>query len=68
MNDYSMKQAYQLGAYRAIAEMMRTEIRKLNDTLADKDNWMSEYHMRNLVSLADQLDAAEAKHKEEFNG
>jgi hypothetical protein len=47
--------------------MMQTEIRKLDATLAAKDEWMSKYHMHNLVSLADQLEAAEEKFKKEVD-
>jgi hypothetical protein len=67
MFEYDLRTARKLGAYQAIADMMQTEIRKLDATLAAKDEWMSKYHMHNLVSLADQLEAAEEKFKKEVD-
>ena len=67
MFDIEIRNARKLGTYQAIADMMRLEIRKLDATLAAKDEWMSEYHMRNLRSLADQLDDAEEKFKKEVD-
>ena len=67
MFEYDLRTARKFGTYQAIAEMMQTEIRKLDATLAEKDEWMSKYHMRNLVSLADQLDDAEEKDKKEVD-
>lgn len=57
----SMNVAYQMGAYKAIAEMMSDRIRNLST--ADSD-FEREWEMKMLVSLADQLD--DAKHK--FSG
>ena len=67
MTDYDLLNARKLGAYQAIAEMMQTEIRKLAAAQAEKDEWMAEYHMRNLVSLADQLEETEKKFKKEVD-
>jgi hypothetical protein len=67
MFEYDLRTARKLGAYQAIAEMMQIEIRKLDATLAAKDEWMAKWHMRNLVSLADQLEAAEENFKKEVD-
>lgn len=55
---HSMNIAYQMGSYKAIAEMMGDRIRDLST--ADSD-FEREWAMKMLVSLADQLD--DAKHK-----
>ena len=67
MKDYMMSTAYKLGAYSAIADMMRREIRELDAAQAAKDEWMADWHMRNLRSLADQLDEAEEKMQKEVD-
>ena len=67
MTDYDLLNARKLGSYQAIADMMQTEIRKLAAAQAEKDKWMAEYHMRNLVSLADQLEETEKKFKKEVD-
>lgn len=67
MFEYDLRTARRMGTYQAIAEMMQFEIRKLDATLAAKDEWMSKWHMRNLVSLADQLEAAEENFKKEVD-
>jgi flagellin-like hook-associated protein FlgL len=56
--------SYQLGTYMAIAQMMRREIRNLD---AAQDDFDREWAMRNLRSLADQLDEAEEKMKKEVD-
>jgi len=67
MKDYMMDTAYKLGTYTAIAQMMQREIRKLDAATAENDEFMVEWHMRNLRSLADQLDEAEEKMKKEVD-
>ena len=67
MADMMIENAYKLGTYQAIAEMMRSEIRKLDAAQAADDQWMADWYMRNLRSLADQLDAAEEKMKKEVD-
>ena len=67
MIDYEMLNARKLGSYSAIAEMMQAEIRKLAAAQEAKDEWMAEWHMRNLVSLADQLEETEEKFKKEVD-
>ena len=67
MFDIEIRNARKLGTYQAIADMMRLEIRKLDAALAENDEWMAKWHMRNLVSLADQLDDAEEKMKKEVD-
>ena len=64
MKDYMMNNAYKLGTYTAIADMMRTAIRALD---AADDDFTREWQMRNLRSLADQLDEAEEKMKKEVD-
>lgn len=56
--DHGLDTAYQLGAYRAIAEMMRDKI----FDLASSDNEFERAWIQNsLVSLAQQLDEAKEK-------
>jgi hypothetical protein len=64
MRDYMMDNAYKLGTYQAIAQMMQREIRNLD---AAQDDFDREWAMRNLRLLADQLDAAEEKFKKEVD-
>jgi len=64
MKDYMMDTAYKLGTYNAIASMMRDAIRALD---AAEDDFTREWQMRNLRSLADQLDEAEEKFKKEVD-
>lgn len=63
--DYSMNNAYQLGAYKAIAGMMRDAIRALET--AEADSFDANWQMRNLVSLAQQLEETEEKFKKEVD-
>ena len=67
MIDYTMDQAYKLGTYMAIADMMRREIRNLDAAQKADDEFMADWAVRNLRSLADQLDAAEEKMKKEVD-
>ena len=67
MKDYMMDNAYKLGTYMAISDMMRREIRKLTEAQNKDDEFMADWAMRNLVSLADQLDDAEEKMKKEVD-
>ena len=64
MQDYMMDTAYKLGTYNAIASMMRDAIRSLD---AAEDDFTREWQMRNLRSLADQLDAAEKEMQKEVD-
>lgn len=59
--------AYQCGTYQALADMMRREIRNLDAAQKADDEFMADWAMRNLRSLADQLDAAEEKFKKEVD-
>ena len=52
--DHSMKTARECGSYKAIAEMMKTNIRRIE--AAEKDSWEAEFAMRNLISLAQQFE------------
>ena len=65
--DLSMNNAYQLGTYKAIADMMRREIRNLDEAQKADDEFMADWAVRNLRSLADQLDDAEEKMKKEVD-
>jgi len=67
MKDYMMSTAYKLGTYQAIAQMMRTEIRNLAEAQSNDDEFMADWAMRNLRSLATQLDEAEEKMKKEVD-
>ena len=67
MKDYMMNNAYKLGTYQAIADMMRREIRNLTEAQSKDDEFMADWAMRNLVSLADQLDDAEIKMQKEVD-
>ena len=61
MSNYMMNTAYQMGAYRAIAGMMRDAVRELNTAEDDYDRKWAE---RRLTMLAEQMDEAEAKFQE----
>ena len=63
MKDYMLETARKMGTYSAIADMMRREIRNLDAAQKDGDEFMAGWAMRNLVSLAEQLDEAEEKDK-----
>jgi hypothetical protein len=67
MIDYSMETAYKLGTYQAIADMMRRDIRNLDSAQKANDEFMADWAMRCLRSLADQLDEAEEKFKKEVD-
>ena len=67
MTDYDILNARKLGSYQAIAEMMQADIRKLDAAMAEGDEFMIEWHLRCLRSLADQLDAAEENFKKEVD-
>ena len=67
MQDYIMDNAYKLGTYTAIAQMMQREIRALDAAQKNDDEFMVPLHMHSLRSLADQLDAAEEKMKKEVD-
>ena len=67
MKDYMMNTAYKLGTYQAIADMMRRDIRNLDTAKAEGDEFMADWAMRCLRSLADQLDQAEEKMKKEVD-
>jgi truncated hemoglobin YjbI len=61
--DQSFNTAYQCGAYKAIAEMMRDAIRDM-----DSDNeFTAEFAVSRLKMLADQLDETEKKFKKEVD-
>jgi len=63
--DTAMNTAYQMGSYKAIAQMMAERIRAL-DT-AEADSWEAEFAMMSLVSLAQQLEETEEKFKKELD-
>ena len=67
MKDYMMDNAYKLGTYMAISDMMRREIRNLTEAQSKDDEFMADWAMRCLRSLADQLDEAEEKMKKEVD-
>ena len=62
-SDHTMQMAYQLGSYKAIAEMMRDSIRELDSDCEFTREWAQ----RRLVSLADQLEETEEKYKKEVD-
>jgi hypothetical protein len=63
--DYSMNNAYQLGAYKAIAEMMAEAVRKLDATEAG--SFEAEFAMMSLVSLAKQFEETKEKFEKEVD-
>ena len=67
MQDYIMDNAYKLGTYTAIAQMMQREIRALHAAQKNDDEFLCFVHMRSLRSLADQLDAAEKEMQKEVD-
>ena len=52
--EHAMNTAYQMGAYKAIAEMMAEAVRKLD--AAEAGSFEAELVMMNLVSLAKQFE------------
>ena len=52
--DHAMNTACQLGAYKSIADMMKTNIHRIE--AAEKDSWEAEFAMMNLISLAKQFE------------
>jgi hypothetical protein len=67
MTDYMFENAYKLGTYSAIAQMMQREIRALDAAQKDDDEFLARVCRHSLRSLADQLDAAEEKMKKEVD-
>jgi hypothetical protein len=67
MKDYLFETAHKLGTYQAIADMMRKEIRNLEEAQKNDDEFMADWAMRGLRSLATQLDEAEEKMKKEVD-
>jgi len=63
-SNHAYDNAYKLGTYSAIADMMRREIRNLDKA---QDEFDRDWAMRNLRSLADQLDEAEERMKKEVD-
>jgi hypothetical protein len=63
--DYSMNNAYQLGAYKAIAEMMAEAVRKLD--AAEAGSFEAEFAMMSLVSLAKQFEETKEKFEKEVD-
>ena len=61
--DHAMNTAYQMGAYKAIAEMMAERIRILDTTEAG--SMEAEFAMMSLVSLANQLEETVEKFEKE---
>ena len=67
MKNYMMDNAYKLGTYMALADMMRREIRNLDAAQKSDDEFMADWAVRNLRSLADQMDETEEKMKKEVD-
>ena len=57
--EHAMNTAYQMGAYKAIAEMMAEAVRKLD--AAEAGSFEAELSMMNLVSLAKQFEETKEK-------
>jgi len=62
--EHAMNTAYQMGAYKAIAEMMAEAVRKLD---AAEAGWDAELVMMNLVSLAKQFEETKEKFEKEVD-
>lgn len=67
MKKHMMDTAYKLGTYQALADMMRREIRNLDAAQKSDVEFMADWAMRNLRSLADQMDETEEKFKKEVD-
>ena len=67
MKNEMMDTAYKLGTYQALADMMRREIRNLDAAQKSEVEFMADWAMRNLRSLADQMDETEEKFKKEVD-
>ena len=61
--DTAMNTAYQMGAYKAIAGMMRDAIRDMSSD----DEFEANYARTRLEMLADQLDEADEKFEKELD-
>ena len=64
MIDFTMNTAYQMGAYKAIAQMMAEAVGKLD---AAEAGWDAELVMMNLVSLAKQFEETKEKFEKEVD-
>ena len=64
MIDFTMNTAYQMGAYKAIAQMMAEAVRKLD---AAEAGWDAELVMMSLVSLAKQFEETKEKFEKELD-
>jgi len=67
MKDYMMDNAYKLGTYSAFAGMMRREIRNLSEAQSKDDEFMADWAIRNLVSLAKQFEETVEKFEKEVD-
>jgi hypothetical protein len=65
MIDFTMNTAYQMGAYKAIAQMMAEAVRKLDETEAG--SFEAEFAMMSLVSLAKQFEETVEKFEKEVD-
>jgi hypothetical protein len=63
--EYAMNTAHQLGAYKAIAEMMAEAVGKLD--AAEAGSFEAEWAMMNLVLLAKQFEETKSKFEEEVD-
>ena len=63
--DHAMNTACQLGAYKAIAEMMAEAVRKLDETEAG--SFEAEWAMISLVSLAKRFEETKEKFEKEVD-
>ena len=61
MTNYMMNTAYQMGAYQAIAQMMRDAIR---DLASAEDDYDRQWAQDKLMRLADQLAETQQKFEE----
>ena len=63
--DHAMNTACQLGAYKAIAEMMAEAVRKLD--AAEAGSFEAEWAMMSLVSLAKRFEETKEKFEKEVD-
>jgi len=61
--DHAMQTSYQMGAYKAIAEMMADAVGNLDSTV----DWDREWAAKRLVMLAEQFKETRAKFEKEVD-
>ena len=65
--DHAFETAHKLGTYQAFADMMRREIRNLDEARSKDDELMRIWAVRNLRSLAEQFEETVERFEKEVD-